>query len=112
MEVDVSFHGDVTRVRIKGRIVDGKPAEQLKQTLSKLVQDGRLNTIFDLWEVSWFDSLGIGILLGHYISVAGRGGKVMLLGANTKVRQIVEMVRLSDRFGWAWDFDEALAWFQ
>jgi hypothetical protein len=36
----------------------------------------------------------------------------MLLGANTKVRQIVEMVRLSDRFGWAWDFDEALAWFQ
>ena len=112
MEVDVSFHGDVTRVRIKGRIVDGKPAEQLKQTLSKLVQDGRVNTIFDLWEVSWFDSLGIGILIGHYISVAGRGGKVMLLGANKKTRQIVEMVRLESRFGWSWDLDEALAWFK
>jgi anti-anti-sigma factor len=112
MEVDVTFHGDVARVRIKGRIVDGKAADQLKQTLSKLLQDGKLNTIFDLWEVTWFDSLGIGILLGHYIPVAGRGGKVMLLGANTKIRQIVEMVRVADRFGWAWDLDEALAWFR
>ncbi len=112
MEVDVSFHGNVTRVRIKGRIVDGKSAEQLKQTLAKLVQEGKLNTIFDVWEVSWFDSLGIGILVAHYISVASRGGRVMILGANKKVRQIVEMVRLADRFGWCWDLDEALAWFR
>src|SRR3989304_1393962 len=100
MEVDVTFPGDVARVRIKGRIVDGKQADQLKQTLSKLLQDGKLNTIFDLWEVTWFDSLGIGILVAHYISVASQGGKVMLLGANKKIRQIVEMVRLAGRFGW------------
>jgi anti-anti-sigma factor len=112
MEVDVSFHGDVARVRIKGRIVEGEGADRLKQTLSKLVEEGKLHTIFDLWEVSWFDSLGIGILVGHYISVAGRGGKVMLLGANKKVRQIVELVRVADRFGWSWDLDEALAWFR
>ena len=112
MEVDVTFHGDVARVRIRGRIVDGKPADELKQTLSKLLEEGKVNTIFDLWEVSWFDSLAIGILVGHYISVAGRGGKVMLLGANTKVRQIVEMVRVADRFGWSWDLEEALAWFR
>jgi anti-anti-sigma factor len=112
MEVDVSFHGDVTQVRIKGRIVDGKASDRLKQTLAKLVEEGKLNTIFDLWEVTWFDSLGIGILVGHYISVAGRGGKVMLLGANSKVRQIVEIVRVADRFGWAWDLEEALAWFR
>ena len=112
MEVDVTLHGDVVRVRIKGRIVDGEPADQLKLTLAKLVHDGKLDIIFDLWEVTWFDSLGIGVLVGHYISVAGRGGKVMLLGANKKIRQIVEMVRVADRFGWAWDIDEALAWFK
>ena len=112
MEVDVTFHGDVARVRIRGRIVDGKPADELKQTLSKLLEQGKVNTIFDLWEVTWFDSLAIGILVGHYISVAGRGGKVMLLGANKKVRQIVEMVRVADRFGWSWDLEEALAWFR
>jgi anti-anti-sigma factor len=112
MEVDVSFHGNVARVRIKGRIVDGEPAERLRETLSKLIQEGKLHTIFDVWEVSWFDSLGIGIIVAHYISVASRGGKVMLLGANKKIRQIVEMVRLADRFGWSWDLDEALAWFR
>ena len=112
MEVDVTFHGDVARVRIKGRIVEGEGADQLKRTLSKLVEDGKLDTIFDLWEVTWFDSLGIGILVGHYISVTGRGGKVMLLGANKKIRQIVEMVRVADRFGWSSDLDEALAWFR
>jgi anti-anti-sigma factor len=112
MEVDVTFHGDVARVRIKGRVVDGKPADVLKQTLAKLIEEGKLNTIFDLWEVTWFDSLGIGILVGHYISVTGRGGKVMLLGANKKIRRIVEMVRVADRFGWSWDLEEALAWFR
>jgi anti-anti-sigma factor len=112
MEFDVSFHGDVTRVRIKGRIVDGKRAEELRERLSKLVQEGKLNTIFDLWEVSWFDSLAIGILVGHYVSVASRGGKVMLLGGNKKIRRIMEIVRLADHFGWTWDFDEALAWFR
>lgn len=112
MEVDVTFHGDVVRVRIKGRVIDGEAADRLKQTLSKLLQDGKLDTIFDLWEVTYFDSLGIGILVSHYICVAGRGGKVMLLGANKKIRQIVEMVRVADRFGWAWDLDEAVAWFR
>lgn len=112
MEVEVSFHGNVTRVRIKGRIVDGEPAERLREALSKLIQEGKFNTIFDVWEVSWFDSLGIGIIVAHYISVASRGGKVMLLGANKKIRQIVEMVRIADRFGWSWDLDEALAWFR
>ncbi|MGH9324301.1 MAG: hypothetical protein ACRD3V_30990, partial [Vicinamibacteria bacterium] len=71
-----------------------------------------LKTIFEVWEVTWFDSLAIGILVSHYISVAGRGGKVLLLGANQKIRSIMEMVRIADRFGWAWDLDEALAWFQ
>jgi anti-anti-sigma factor len=112
VDVDVTFHGDITRVRIQGRIVDGESADRLKERLSKLVQEGKLHTIFDLWEVSWFDSLAIGILVAHYISVASRGGKVMLLGANKKIRQIVDMVRLSDRFGWSWDLDEALAWFR
>jgi anti-anti-sigma factor len=112
MNVDVSYRGDVTLVRIQGRIVDGEDSDRLKETLSQLLKDGKRDTIFDLWEVSWFDSLGVGILVGHYISVAGKGGRVLLLGANIKIRQILEMVRLSDRFLWSWDLEEALAQFR
>ena len=112
MNVDVSYRGDVTLVRIQGRIVDGEDSERLKETLSQLLKDGKRDTIFDLWEVSWFDSLAVGILVGHYISVAGKGGRVLLLGANTRIRQILEMVRLADRFSWSWDLEEALAQFR
>ena len=112
MKVDVSRHGNVTRVRIEGRIVDGEFADELKEKLREIVRQGRVLTIVDVSEVKWFDSLAIGILAAHYISCTNRGGKVLLLGANEKIRRLMDLVRISDRFGWADNLDDALRWFE
>jgi anti-sigma B factor antagonist len=110
MKIDVSLHGDVARVRVKGRIVDGKPADELKAVLQKLFQQGTHHTAIDLEEVSWFDSLALGILVAHYVSSTSRGGRVVLVRANDKIRSIMKLARVDDRFGWAADFDAALRW--
>ena len=112
MRIDVSLHGDVAMVRIEGRIVDGEAAEDLKAALRGVLRGGRNLTIVDVSQVKWFDSLAIGILAAHYISSTRTGGKVLLLGANDKVRRLMDMVRISDRFGWASSFDDALKWFR
>lgn len=112
MKIEVSLHGDAARVRVKGRIVDGKSADDLKETLQKLVRGGTRKTIIDLEKVSWFDSLGLGILVSHYVSSTNQGGRVVLLGANEKIRALMKMARVDDRFGWASDLGEALRWLE
>lgn len=112
MEFKVSSEGPTTIVHLHGRIVEGPSVDQLQKELSRLVRENKLQTVVDLSEVSWFDSLGIGLLVSHYVSVSSRGGKVLLLGANDKIRSLIEIARLSDRFGWASSIDEANEWFQ
>jgi anti-anti-sigma factor len=111
MDIKTVEHGSVTLVNVAGRIVDGEPAERLQSTLRALVTQNRLDTIVDLSDVAWFDSTGIEILVGHYVSVSKLGGRVLMLGANDKVKQLFRLVRLDDRFGWADSLDEALGWF-
>jgi len=111
MEIKVSPRGAVTLVALRGRIVDGKAAEQLHRELRSLVAEKKADTIFDLSGVEWFDSVAIGLLVCHYISATQMGGKVVLLQANDKIKKLMKMVRLDDRFEWAGEMDQALAAF-
>ena len=62
--------------------------------------------------MTYFDSLAIGLLDAHYMSVTQRGGRVLLLKADKKIRVMMKMARLEDRFEWAADLDEALRMFE
>ncbi|HSF17300.1 MAG TPA: anti-sigma factor antagonist [Vicinamibacteria bacterium] len=114
MEIDVTSVGSsgVMLVRVRGRIVDGKPAAELRATLDKLSRERKLRNIIDLEGVSWFDSVGIGILVHHYVSISGRGGKLLLMNASEKMRKLIAMVHLTDRFGWADNLDDAIQWLE
>lgn len=112
MDIEITPHGKVTLVEIRGRIVDGEPAEQLQQAMSELISEKKTDTIFDMAGVDWFDSTGIGLLVSHYVSVTKQGGRILLLKSSEKVKFLLRLVRLEDRFGWAQELDEALAWFE
>ena len=111
MDIEVKPRGSITMIRLRGRIVDGEPATLLQDALRKLVRAQRVRTVIDVEEVSWFDSLAIGILVSHYISVSQLDGGIVLVKANEKIRELMRITKLEDRFGWADDFDEASRWF-
>jgi len=111
MDIDVKPKGAVTVVRVRGRIVDGEPANLLQDALRKLVRAQHVRTVFDFERLTYLDSLAIGILVSHYVSVSQLGGGIVLLKADEKVEELMRITRLSDRFGWASDLDEAIAWF-
>jgi len=111
MEIKVSPHGEQTIVEIRGRIVEGEAADDLERALRGLIREKRINTILDVSRVAWFDSTAIGILISHYVSATKLGGKVLLLKANDKVKTLMRLVHLYDRFGWADDVKEAASWF-
>ena len=111
MEIEVKPKGTVTVVRVRGRIVDGEPANLLQDALRKLVRAQHVKTVFDFEGVTYLDSLAIGILVSHYVSVSLLGGAIVLLKADDKVAELMRITRLTDRFGWAAELDEAIAWF-
>ena len=112
MEIKTTQRDDFTVVEIRGRIVDGEPAEQLHKILRRLVAEKKSDTIFDLSGVDWFDSVAIGNLVCHYISVSKVGGRILILNASDKIKRLMKIVHLDDRFGWADDWNEAKAWFK
>ena len=112
MEIKTTQRDDFTVVEIQGRIVDGEPAEELHRVLRRLVAEKRSDTIFDLSGVEWFDSVAIGILVCYYISVSKAGGRTLILQANDKIKKLMKIVHLDDRFGWADDWDAASDWFR
>lgn len=111
MDIEVKPKGAVTVVRVRGRIVDGDPANRLQDALRKLVRAQHVKTVFDLAGVTYIDSLAIGILVSHYVSVSQLGGGIVLLKADHKVAELMKLTRLSDRFGWATELDDAITWF-
>ncbi|HEX9725197.1 MAG TPA: STAS domain-containing protein [Vicinamibacteria bacterium] len=111
MQIKVSPEGEPAVVEVSGRIVEGRPADDLEKALRGLIRDKRINTIVDVSKVSWFDSTAIGILISHYVSSTKLGGRVLLLKASDKIKTLMRIVHLYDRFGWSDDVNEARAWF-
>lgn len=112
MDVKVNPEGGFAIVEVSGRIVEGPPADEFEKALRGLIRDKRINTIVDVSDVSWFDSTAIGILISHYVSSTKLGGRVLLLKANDKIKTLMRIVHLYDRFGWADDMNEARGWFE
>ncbi len=112
MEIKVSSEGEPAVVEISGRIVEGESADDFEKALRTLIRDKRFNTIVDVSKVGWFDSTAIGILISHYVSSKKLGGQVLLLKANDKIKSLMRMVHLYERFGWAADMNEARSWFE
>lgn len=111
MDIEVTDHGELSLLRLQGNIVDGSPAEILQSTFKEMRAEGRLDTIVDLEGVTWFDSIAIGLLVSHYASIDRRGGRILLLKADDKIRKLLEMTHLADRFGWASELPGTLEWF-
>ena len=112
MDVKVDLEEDPVVVRVSGRIVEGPPADDLEQALRSLIRNKRTNTIIDVSQVAWFDSTAVGILISHYVSSKKLDGRVLLLRANDKIKSLMRLVHLYDRFGWADDMSAARSWFE
>ncbi len=63
---------------------------------SMLVQMGGNNIIFNLQGVTFMDSSGIGMMIGRYKQAESFGGRVAVLCANAKVKEIIQLSGLSN----------------
>ncbi len=80
-------------VRLKGEL-DQHSAVKLRVNLDKKIMDGANNLIFDLSELDFMDSSGIGIIIGRYKNVSALGGSASVAGAKPYVERILRMAAI------------------
>lgn len=64
----------------------------LRATLDRVLEDARATVlVFDLTDVEFMDSSGIGLIIGRYKRMKGRGGQTYIGGSNAQVDRILRL---------------------
>jgi anti-anti-sigma factor len=94
MDIDVTGSAGITVVAPQGDL-DMAAAEQMKRTLTKLLEEGKKKLLIDLGKVGYVDSSGMGALVASLKQARTAGGDLRLCALQDDVRAIFEMTRLN-----------------
>ena len=86
--------GDVTIVDISGRIVLGEESAFLRKLVSDLLSQGHKKILFNLSDVNFIDSSGLGHLVSAFTSVRKQNGDLKLLKLTNKVHDVMQITKL------------------
>jgi anti-sigma B factor antagonist len=108
MVIESERKDDICILRMKGRFVTGGDAAYLRSKADELKAGGCLKVMMDFREVPYADSTGIAFIIGVYTSVTNLGGRFVLAGLNRRVREVLDLTRLSSVIPIATDEPAAL----
>jgi len=96
MVIELELKDDVCILRNKGRFATGTDAAYLRAKTDEIKKSGRRKVLADFQEVPYIDSTGIGFVVAVYTSVTNMpGGRFVLVGPNHRVREVLDLMRLS-----------------
>jgi anti-sigma B factor antagonist len=107
MELTTEKIGDVTVVVLSGEQLDAGNAKEFKRDIAPLLEP-RGKVVFDLAEVRFVDSSGLGALLSSLRQLNATGGDLKLCGMSKPVRALFELVRMHRIFDICITKDEAV----
>jgi anti-sigma B factor antagonist len=98
--------GDVAIVDLHGKITLGENTGILRDELRSLLAQGTKNIVFNMGNVTYVDSAGLGELVGAYTTATNQGGAVKLLNLQGKMKDLMQITKLHTIFP-AFDNEEA-----
>lgn len=98
MNLKTMEDGRVTILALDGDLVIGEPESAFKRTVTRLIEEGRVNLLVDLKGVGFLDSSGLGALVRALTSSQKEGGQTKLLHAGPQIRKLLEMTKLDSVF--------------
>lgn len=90
--------GDVLMVDLRGRLTLGPETAELRSKLVHLVEAGHLKIILNLQGVTYIDSSGLSTLVACYTTARKHNGDLKLAHLTTRVRDLLQITRLSTVF--------------
>lgn len=90
--------GDVTILRMGGRLELEEGDLVFRDCINRLVDEGHLKIVLDLKAVTRIDSAGIGMLVSKYLTTQKRGGTIKLLQLTRRSDHLMDITRLATVF--------------
>lgn len=103
-----SLSGNVTYVHITGWL-DAHTFEYMEQAITNLFNEGKVRLAVDLADVEYISSAGAGVFIGTLSASHEKGGDIVLMNPTEPVKEVFDMLGLSQVFKFANTKDEAVA---
>ena len=108
MQIAERESGTVTVLDLSGKITLGEDGTLLKDKVQSLLHQGKKNILFNLAQVSYVDSAGLGAIVMSYTTVTREGGSLKLANVTKKLQDLLSITKLLTVFETFDSEDEAL----
>lgn len=98
LEIHRKEHEGVTILEMKGRITVGPEATALRGAVAAAVAEDIRKLVFDLAQVDFIDSTGLGAVVMCSTTMRKAGGAVKLLNLNRRNVELLVMTKLATVF--------------
>ena len=95
--VKIRHAGGVSVLDVSGRLTSFEVGA-LRESVSRLLKDGRKDIVLNLSGLQYLDSSGIGELARIYVSVVKQSGQMKVIGLSSKVEEILKVTQLYQVF--------------
>ncbi|MEO6589278.1 MAG: STAS domain-containing protein [Pyrinomonadaceae bacterium] len=100
--------GDVTILDLSGKITIGEGSVALRNTIRRLLGEGKNKILLNLGSIGYVDSSGIGELVSSFTAVNKESGQLKLLKLTQKIQDLLAITKLLTVFDVFDDESEAL----
>ncbi|MEF2244898.1 MULTISPECIES: anti-sigma F factor antagonist [unclassified Paenibacillus] len=91
LQAELEQYRNVLIVRLKGEM-DHHTADAVRYKMEEALLRGSVeHIILSLKDLQFMDSSGIGVILGRYKQVRGKGGKMVVCDVNPNVHRLFEL---------------------
>jgi anti-sigma B factor antagonist len=111
MELALHEDGSVTVVTLSGDLVIGEAEALFKRTVSRLLEEGRVQLVVDCGGLRYVDSSGLGSLVRALTTSQHEGGGAKLLSVPPTLRRLLELTKLDSVFETFEQRDQAVSSF-
>lgn len=89
---------DAAILDLDGNIIMGSGSAQLRETIRRLIREGKEKIILNLAGVKYIDSSGVGELVSSSVALNRAGGHLKLLNLPEKVEEVMALSSLLSIF--------------
>ena len=100
--------GDITILDLDGKITIGEGSIALRNTIRRLLEEGKKKILLNLGDIGYVDSSGIGELVSSFTTVNREDGSLKLLNLQQKVQSLMAITKLLTVFDVYEDEGDAL----
>ncbi len=89
LNVNLYLRKNTLFIRLNGEMDQSTCGELRVKLMELIVKYEVINIVFNLKDVEFLDSSGIGVIIGRYNQLKAKGGKVILCNLNPNIEKII-----------------------